>query len=146
MVYPTKNLRIKFILEEDYPTVYDGSCPVEIVCLKADYMDSSSSHNTGTGNLVYDLYTNLGLRTPPQQFILNNANNENISHYDIVTAIKGYPIICFYSNDNGQSYSYIGRYNFNLDKATPEPFGFIPQYFYTGETIQDNNGNDRKVI
>jgi hypothetical protein len=56
MVYPVKNLRLKFVQEEDYPTVYDGAYPVEIVCFKADFMDSSSAHNTCTGNLVYDLY------------------------------------------------------------------------------------------
>jgi hypothetical protein len=46
MVYPVKNLRLRFINEEDYPVIYEGSCPVEIVCFKADYMDSSASHNT----------------------------------------------------------------------------------------------------
>jgi hypothetical protein len=68
MVYPVKNLRLKFIKKSDYPTVYEGSVPVEIVCFKADFMDSSSSHNTCTGNLVYDLYKNMGLKTPPQMF------------------------------------------------------------------------------
>jgi hypothetical protein len=65
MVYPVKNLRLKFIQENDYPTVYKGSFPVEIVCFKADFMDSSSAHNTGTGNLVYDLYQELNMKTPP---------------------------------------------------------------------------------
>lgn len=130
MVYPVKNLRLKFIDEQDYPTVYKGSIPVQIVCFKADYMDSSSTHNTCTGNLVYDLYNNLGLKTPPQKFGAD---------YDIVTAIKGFPIICFYKNYSGSGanddgYTYIGRYNFNLDKATPEPFGFLPVYKYTGNT------------
>jgi hypothetical protein len=56
---------------------------------------------------------------------------------DITTAIKGYPIICFYAPGDSEDYQYIGRYNFNLDKATPEPFGFIPQTIYTGETVID---------
>ena len=55
MVYPVKNLRLKFKKEEDYPIVYDGACPVEIICFKADFMDSSASHNTGSANLIYDL-------------------------------------------------------------------------------------------
>jgi hypothetical protein len=137
MVYPVKNLRLKFMDSKDYPTVYEGSVPVEIVCFKADFMDSSASHNTCTGNLVYDLYNSIGLKTPPQVFKSQND-------YDIVTAIKGFPIICFYKNyntaDSGHNdeYIYIGRYNFNLDKATPEPFGFPGMYRETGETVVDD--------
>lgn len=146
MVYPVKNLRLKFIQERDYPTVYEGSFPVEIVCFKADYMDSSSSHNTGTGNLVYDLYQQLNMTTPPQKFKLDNANQDGVVDKDITTAIKGYPIICFYAPGDSEDYQYIGRYNFNLDKATPEPFGFIPQTVYTGEIIVDDQGRERKVV
>lgn len=146
MVYPVKNLRLKFIQEQDYPTVYRDSFPVEIVCFKADFMDSSSAHNTGTGNLVYDLYQELNMKTPPQQFKIDNKNKEGAATYDITTAIKGYPIICFYAPGDSEDYQYIGRYNFNLDKATPEPFGFIPQTVYTGETIVDEQGRERKVV
>jgi hypothetical protein len=138
MVYPVKNLRLKFIQEEDYPTVYKGSCPVEIVCFKADYMDSSSSHNTATANLIYDLYANMGMKTPPQTFRTTHLGKEGVTEYDLVTAIRGFPIVCFYSEGDSDNYTYIGRYNFNLDKATPEPFGFIPQLFYTGETVKDD--------
>ena len=146
MVYPVKNLRLKFIQEEDYPIVYKGSCPVEIVCFKADYMDSSSSHNTATANLIYDLYANMGMKTPPQTFRTTHLGEEGVTEYDLVTAIRGFPIVCFYSEGDSDNYTYIGRYNFNLDKATPEPFGFIPQLFYTGETVKDDQGRDRKVV
>ena len=131
MIYPVKNLRLRFIQENDYPTVYEGSCPVEIVCFKADFMDSSSSHNTGTANLVYNLLQNMNLRTPPQQFMLEHGSKlEN--RYDITTAIRGYPIVCFYAEGDSEDYKFIGRYNFNIDKATPEPFGFPPMKYYTG--------------
>ena len=146
MVYPVKNLRLKFIQETDYPTVYNGSFPVEIVCFKADFMDSSSSHNTATANLIYDLYANMGLKTPAQSFRSDNLGKEGVAEYDLVTAIKGFPIICFYAEGNSDNYTYIGRYNFNLDKATPEPFGFPPQWFYTGETVVDSQGRTRKVV
>jgi hypothetical protein len=105
-------------------------------------MESSSSHNTGTGNLVYDLYEAMGLQTPPQSF----QEKHQMPNYNITTAIRGFPIICFYSEGDGTEYRYIGRYNFNLDKATPEPFGFKPQYKYTGKEITDSNGRVRKVI
>ena len=79
MVYPVKNLRFKFVQEQDFPVVYNRTdvgpeviknnssrvSPVKIVCLKADYMDSSSSHNTQTANLIYDLYSNMNMKTPP---------------------------------------------------------------------------------
>lgn len=146
MVYPTKNLRLKFIQQEDYPVVYDGSCPLEIVCFKADYMDSSSSHNTGTANLIYDLYKSLNMKTPPQQFQADHRGKEGVIAHDILTAIKGYPIICFYAPGDSENYEYIGRYNFNIDKATPEPFGFLPQIVKTGETVIDSLGRSRDVV
>jgi hypothetical protein len=146
MIYPVKNLRLKFIQEEDYPQVYDGAYPTEIVCFKADFMDSSSSHNTCTGNLVYDIYQALNLKTPPQKFQIENQGKEGVADYDLVTAIKGFPIVCFYAEGDSSNYQFIGRYNFNLDKATPEPFGFVPQKVYTGETVKDDNGVDRQVV
>ena len=146
MVYPVKNLRLKFIQEKDYPQVYDGAYPTEIVCFKADFMDSSSAHNTCTGNLVYDIYQALNLKTPPQQFKIDNQGEDGIAEYDLVTAIKGFPIICFYAPGDSTDYQFIGRYNFNLDKATPEPFGFVPQKVYTNETVTDSNGISRKVV
>lgn len=142
MVYPVKNLRLKFIQSDDYPTVYDGSCPVEIVCFKADFMDSSSSHNTGTANLVYSLLQGMNLRTPPQQFMLDNGTKLE-ERYDITTAIRGYPIVCFYAEGDSENYQFIGRYNFNIDKATPEPFGFPPMKYFTGKTTSDGR---REVV
>lgn len=88
MEYPVKNLRIKF--KEHEVELYPGAYPVDLICCKADYMESSSSHNTGTANLVDDLYASMGLKTPAQEFY--NADNWG---YDIVTAIKGFPIVIF---------------------------------------------------
>lgn len=136
MGYPVKNLRIKMI-EGEYKNgykLYDNLPPVNLFCLKADYMESSSSNNTGTGNILNALYGTL--KTPAQ------AKDPNC-----VTAIMGRPIVCFYkpfkyedqykykgpdgtiidypeNQDDDRDYVYIGRYNFNLDKKTPEPFGF----------------------
>ena len=143
MVYPVKNLRLRFIQEDDYPIVYSGSCPVEIVCFKADFMDSSSSHNTGTANLVYNLLQGMNLRTPPQEFMLQHGSKLS-ERYDITTAIRGYPIVCFYAEGDSEDYKFIGRYNFNIDKATPEPFGFLPMKVYTGRTT--SNGRREVVV
>ena len=148
MVYPVKNLRLKFRKEEDYPVVYDGAYPVEIACFKADFMDSSASHNTGTANLVYDLLKLMNLRSPAQAFKedSSHAGKDGVAKYDLLTAIRGFPIVCFYTEGDSDDYQYIGRYNFNIDKATPEPFGFFGQKIYTGKTTTDEQGRVRQEV
>lgn len=119
MEYPIKNLRLRFKNDQDFFTVKPGIDPVEIICMKADYMESSGSHNTGTANLVDDLYSNIGIQTPGQERFDPNKNGS------IVTCIKGHPCLIFYSTGEPDAkYEFIGKYNLNLDKATPEPFGF----------------------
>ena len=119
MEYPIKNLRLRFKKDNDFFTVKPVVGPVEIICMKADYMESSGSHNTGTANLVDDLYNNIGIQTPGQErFDVGKTGS-------IVTCIKGHPCLIFYSTgEPGAKYEFIGKYNLNLDKATPEPFGF----------------------
>lgn len=116
MEYPVKNLRIRFRENSDFYTVRPDIQPVEIICMKADYMESSGSHNTGAANLIDALYKGLNIATPGQDHFKDEDGT-------IVTCIKGHPCLIFYSPDGGQ-YQYIGKYNLNLDKATPEPFGF----------------------
>lgn len=121
MEYPVKNLRIK-LLNSTFQ-VYENGYPVNLLCFKADYMESSGSHNTGTGNLVYNLYNNLRLKTPAQEFFENISDPEY--NYKYVTAIKGFPTIIFFRENENSEYTYVGKYNLNLDKATQEPFGFF---------------------
>ncbi len=131
MEYPVKNLRIKF-KSQKFPVRPDLE-PVELVCFKADFMESSGSHNTGAANFVDDLYAATTSITGSGEKIKSPAQK----HFDdkkIVTCIKGHPCVIFYNpgvDENGNAisrdnanYTYIGKYNLNLDKATPEPFGF----------------------
>ena len=118
MEYPVKNLRLRFKEEEDFFTVKPEIAPVEIICMKADYMESSGSHNTGAANLVDALYRQSGFQTPGQEHFGGEGK------LDIVTCIKGHPCLIFYRPDENSEYEYVGKYNLNLDKATPEPFGF----------------------
>ena len=124
MEYPVKNLRFKSKLkvndEKFLFTVNDNK--VDLVCLKVDYMESSGSHNTGTGNLVQNLLDNMtDMETPGQKKWTNNDQK-------ILTAIQGFPVAVFYKNshDENAPYEFVGKGNFNLDKATHEPFGFMP--------------------
>jgi hypothetical protein len=123
MEYPVKNLRLKAKMRIDGQKVTFpvNDCNVDLVCLKADYMESSGSHNTGTGNLVYTLTEAMGLKTPGQEYWNNKVN------YDVVSAIRGFPVMVFFKEANKgpeEPFEFIGKYNFNLDKATHEPFGF----------------------
>jgi hypothetical protein len=81
MKYPRKNYRIYTnksnlyigcdsngkggVLQEDSEySMTSSSTPVDCWCLKADYAESSSSHNTGTASLVEDVFRKAGLLTP----------------------------------------------------------------------------------
>ena len=151
MEYPVKNLRIRFKKDEDFYQVRPNIAPVEIICMKADYMESSGSHNTGTGNLVDALYKGVGIQTPGQKQF--NQENEQI-----VTCIKGHPCLIFYSPTGApNSYEYIGKYNLNLDKATPEPFGFAQEgnfgylpigyeYYDESKSYQEDDKGDLEYI
>jgi hypothetical protein len=122
MEYPVKNLRLR--LKNDKFIVKPDIDSVEIICMKADYMESSGSHNTGAGNLIDKIYENAKIKTPGQEKF--GPSEEDIDKKKIVTCIKGYPCLIFYSETGEEnSYKYIGKYNLNLDKATPEPFGFL---------------------
>lgn len=122
--YPIKNLRLRWRNSDNYFTVRPNIAPVDIICMKADYMESSGSHNTGAANLIDDLYAGIGLRSPGQEhFEVKNAEGNVTSR--IVTCIKGHPCLIFYSPTGEKgTFQYVGKYNLNLDKATPEPFGF----------------------
>ena len=124
MEYPVKNLRIKAKMKDSNNQKIKfqvNDCSVDLICLKADYMESSGSHNTGTGNLVYNLTQAMGLKTPGQEYWTKDKVG-----YNTVSAIRGYPVLVFYKSENDPNgvYEFIGKYNFNLDKATHEPFGF----------------------
>jgi len=137
MEYPIKNLRSIYSRENRGETykLFEDLPAVDLFCFKADYMESSSAHNTGLGNMLNELYGNI---KPPSRLI--EDTDENGNKYDYVTAIKGRPCVIFFKEtstdpkelrktaDNFQGYKYIGRYNFNLDKSTHEPFGFYSDY------------------
>ncbi len=149
MEYPTKNLRLRFNKvkgdadeKKNFYRVRPDIEKVEIICMKADYMESSGSHNTGAANLVDALYTGIGIKTPGQTHFGGEGKDT------IVTCIKGHPCLIFYS-ETGEagSYKYIGKYNLNLDKATPEPFGFNHDdsdfgYLKPGEKYYEIDYND----
>lgn len=143
LVYPVKNLRIAFTDGQTY-SLMDGLPEIDLFCLKADYMESSGSHNTGAANALNSLYEAIDLKTPAQEL---NPN--------YVTAIKGRPIVVFYKAmseadradnsiaDQDSDYIFVGKYNFNLDKKTPEPFGFYSDIENKYGVVLDKDGNPK---
>lgn len=122
--YPRKNYRIYFDRKSKYGTTLEvngkdvpsleysfkpGARPVKIWCLKADFSDSSSTHNTGAVRLVNDVWKKCGFLTPPQK-----AYNGN---YDLRIGVDGFPIDGFYDNDNSGNNKYLGKFNFNNEKS-----------------------------
>lgn len=92
--------------------------PVDAWCLKADYAESSSSHNTGMARLVNTTLVKAGELTPPQKHVSPNYP------YDVRTTIDGEPCYLFYRASIGDAPVFLGKYNLNNDKSTEDVFGF----------------------
>lgn len=75
---------------------------------KADVASSEGANNVVLAQLYNDLCP---VKTPAQE-----ADSR------VRQTIDGHPIVIFW--DNGTDVTFIGKYNFNNDKGTPEVFGF----------------------
>ena len=149
LAYPRKNFRF-YTQKEESTVVYDaagnilsdklysfkdGAQPVDCWCLKADFAESSGTHNTGiariwnkamTGaiiqhkNILGEEVNGYALRTQAQVKALASGYP-----YDVRTTIDGFPIVLFYKkNASDTDLIFLGKYNFNNDKSTPSVFGF----------------------
>ena len=108
--YPRKNYKFKL------PNVYkltNDSIPETVFCLKADYMESSHSHNTGLAKIVNTLYP----ETPASQ-----ANEK------VQAAITGFPIVVWYKEAENAIVKCLGVYNFNNDKDDTTTFGYTSDF------------------
>lgn len=111
--YPKKNYKIKF---PEAFSFYEGAIPEAEYTFKADYMESSHSHNTGNAILVNDLYDEFF----PTQTAENGVRN----------TIYGFPCAIYYRANEAAEYEYFGAYNFNNDKGNAATLGL------TGEKAQ----------
>ena len=172
MSYPKKNFRI-YTQKLDSTIVYDsagnvvadklysfkqGAQPVNCWCLKADYAESSGTHNTGIARLWNEALYNARVTTDLGKENPHNVNNaavlrtnaqdiaaQNGYEYDVRTTIDGFPILLFYRPSVNDDVIFIGKYNFNNDKSTESVFGFkgIPDFDNTHMQCWEvlNNGN-----
>ena len=99
-------------------------------CLKADFMESSSTHNTGVAKYADFLLKGIGEEylTPPQlgQFKMSEKiGTARMNDVDIRTTVDGYPCAVFWRQTVKDKYTFLGKYNFNHDKGAESVFGFI---------------------
>ena len=157
MGYPKKNLRpytgygqmwdnMGNIIVDGLYSFVDRAQPVNVFCLKADYAESSGTHNTGIARLWNQVMSDAQLngeyvlRTEAQKAAI--ANNYP---YDVRTTVDGFPVNVFYRLTADSELIYIGKYNFNNDKSTESVFGFrdIPGFDNSRMQCWEvlNNGN-----
>ena len=136
----------------------DESIPVNCWCLKADFAESSSSHNTGTSRYWNQVLKNAGFSTKAQIKAAKykwgeTLKNGEVREYDVRTAIDGFPIVVFYQPLNADAPRFEGKYNFNNDKSTEAVFGFTGgdkikdqevKYFYIGKNAPVVHSEENK--
>lgn len=113
--YSRKNYKIKFkngftvngTASETYQ-LRATSIPTDEFTFKADVASSEGANNVELVRLYDDTCP---VKTPPQQ-----------EDSRVRQGIEGYPCLMFYGE--GETLKFLGKYNFNNDKATEEVFGF----------------------
>ena len=112
--YERKNYKIKFkggfvqngTTNETY-LLGVGNVPTDVFTFKADVASSEGANNVE----LVKLYNDIAPAIPPQE-----------DDSRVRMGIDGYPIVIFHND--GNTTTFIGKYNFNHDKGTPEVFGF----------------------
>lgn len=124
--------------EIDYKGFYmDNTYSETTFTWKADYMESSMTHNTGFASFVNTLYDHHPLQDYDEDIDVTNRR----------TTIYGFPMIVFHKtarvNEKGEPiYDFVGRYNFNLDKGCNNVIGFEDEHPhpYVEGTFTDDDG------
>lgn len=121
--YPRKNFKVKcksgFIMTATGEVVSkiairDGGIPVNTFCFKADFAESSGTHNTGMAKIIDRVLRAMNYLVPPQK------QDERVR-----TTVDGYPFTIFHRTTESSPLEFVGKYNFNNDKSTQETFGFV---------------------
>ena len=120
--YPRKNFKVKcrngFIMTATGEVVAkfairEGEIPVNIFCFKADFAESSGTHNTGMAKVIDRVLRAMNYLVPPQKLDAR-----------VRTTVDGYPFTIFHRATEASALEFVGKYNFNNDKSTQETFGF----------------------
>ncbi len=120
--YPRKNF--KFTAKQGFEMVQGGHAdaftlneeeclPATVFCTKADFAESSGTHNTGIADYVGWMLREAEILTKPQE--INPV---------IRTTVYGEPCVIFHKKNENSIAEFIGKYNFNTDKGAENTFGF----------------------
>ena len=90
--YVRKNYKLKF--DEKFAHI-KGEIPVKVYCMKADYAEATSTHNTGIANLAHTLYSE---PIPPQ---LDDPRCR--------TTIEGFPCVIFHRETIDDEPYFLGK-------------------------------------
>ena len=118
-------------------SMHDTSAPVAVWCLKADYAESSSSHNTGMACMVNDTLKYTNIKTPAQRDV-----NTTQYPYEVRTTVDGEPCILFYRETLNDAPIFLGKFNFNNDKSTEAVYGFTGIKGYHNVAPLNNEDNN----
>lgn len=114
--YARKNYKMKFkggftlnngSHADDY-AINANAVPTDTFTMKADVASSEGANNVELARLYNDT---VPYKTPPQ-----------VTNAKVRQGIDGFPMVIFWNN--GDSTTFLGKYNFNNDKGTEEVFGF----------------------
>ena len=151
MSYPKKNFRFyskrgndtkmydyqgKEVADRLY-SFKDKAQRVKTWCLKADYAESSSTHNTGVARLWNDVMKNMRIENTDARYkawrgdtiFPGETQAQEIARlsnypYDVRTTVDGFPIVLFYHLHEEDPLIFLGKYNWNNDKSTESVYGF----------------------
>ena len=112
--------------EQSYKKFHlDSDIGESTFCFKADYMESSGTHNTGFASFVREMYTH----HPLYDYGYKETD-------DIRTTVYGFPMLVF-QKTGANTYDFVGRYNFNLDKGCDDSYGFT---YDADSYVKDDKG------
>ena len=121
--YPRKNYKGQFKKgfdmtesgkhEDAFTLNEEAVLPAVNFCWKADFAESSGTHNTGLANYIGWMLKQVGILTEPQK-------KDGL----IRTTVYGEPCLIFHRANAGDTPQFIGKYNFNTDKSAENTFGF----------------------
>lgn len=132
-IYYRKNYDLQFkqgfvlgngITVENYG-IFNDSIPFNRFVLKADVASSESANNTELTMFYND---SCPYRTPAMQ-----ANDK------VRYGIEGIPTVLFWYNPDDQTTQFLGKYNFNLPKRAPAPYGYGDDDSLESWEVERNN-------
>ncbi len=131
--YPRKNYKVKFkggfILPNGSTVstyaINNDAIPTNTFTFKKDFASSEGCNNV---ELVRTYDVVCPYKTPGQK-----------SNPKVRQGIDGFPIVIFWRDTTTDTVKFVGKYNFNNDKGTPEVFGFVEDD--ESWEIKNNTGN-----